>query len=201
MIFDLYAVIRNSDVHLAHDLWDTFSGVSSFCIACVYIDCSPTNLNRLTMSLTSPLSLNSNAFPFYCDSCFSIYWNYCHQPNQICSCLLIFCDCCNPTNYICPMTSLTMMGQTTGPLVRELFLFTLENTLVVLVHLLVVFLAWRLEFFSQQELIQLVTLFCWSCLNQKESSPKVVDSLNVLAPKILIFPPSFKISFGTTVLL
>ena len=30
--------------------------------------------------------------------------------------------------------------------------------------------------FSRQELIQLVTLFRWLCLYQKESSPKSVDS-------------------------
>ena len=46
------------------------------------------------------------------------------------------------------MTSLTMMGQTPGPLVRALFLFALMNPLVVLVNPLVVSVAWGLEFLS-----------------------------------------------------
>ena len=56
-------------------------------------------------------------------------------------------------NQICSMTSLTMMGLTPGPLVREIFLFALKNPLAVLMTLLVmltntlvVFMAWDMEF-------------------------------------------------------
>ena len=76
-----------------------------------------------------------------------------------------------------------MMGLTLGPPVHALFLFTLmnpsvvlETPLVVLTNKLVVSMAWGMEFLSQQELIQLVMLFRWLCLYQKELSPKVVDS-------------------------
>ena len=69
-----------------------------------------------------------------------------------------------------------MMGLTLGLLVRAVFLFALMNTLVVLENPSVVSVAWGLSFPPQQELSQLVTLLCWSCSYQKESSPKVVDS-------------------------
>ena len=76
-----------------------------------------------------------------------------------------------------------MMGMTLVPLVRALSIFALKNPLVMsktpLVTLkaqLVVFVAWGLEFLSRQESSQLLSLFCWLCLYQKESSPKAVDS-------------------------
>ena len=81
------------------------------------------------------------------------------------------------------MMSLTMMVLTPGLLVRALFLFALMNPLVVLetplvmlTNMLVMSVAWGLAVFFQQESIQLVTLFRWLCLYQKDSSPKVVDS-------------------------
>ena len=81
------------------------------------------------------------------------------------------------------MMSLAMMGLTLGPMVRVVFLFTfmnplvvLETPLVVLNILLVVSVVWGLKFLSWQESIQLVTLFHWPCLYQKESSPEVVES-------------------------
>ena len=76
-----------------------------------------------------------------------------------------------------------MMGLTLVPPLHALFLFTLmnpsvvlETPLVVLTNKLVVSMAWGMEFLSQQELIQLVMFFRWSCLYQKELSTKVVDS-------------------------
>ena len=42
--------------------------------------------------------------------------------------------------------------------------------------------------FFQQESSQLVTLFCWSCLYQKESSPKVVGSLKYFGAQNPDFP-------------
>ena len=74
------------------------------------------------------------------------------------------------------MMSLTLMGLTPGPLVRALFLFALKNPLVVFTTLLVVFVAWGVLFLSQQESSQLLALFRWLCLYQKELSPKTVDS-------------------------
>ena len=75
-----------------------------------------------------------------------------------------------------------MMGLTPGPMVCALLLFALMNMLVVLETLLVVLaitlvvsVTWGLAFLSRQESSQLVTLFCWSCLYQKESIPKAVD--------------------------
>ena len=71
------------------------------------------------------------------------------------------------------MMIMTMMGLTLGLLVRVLFLFSLmnlmvmlESPLVVLDNLLVMLVAWCLEFLSQQESSQVVTLFYWSCLYQ-----------------------------------
>ena len=76
-----------------------------------------------------------------------------------------------------------MMGLTPGPLKRALFLFlsmiplvVLENPLVVLENPLVVSAARGLAGEFRQELSQLVTFFCYSCLYQEELSPKVVDS-------------------------
>ena len=79
-------------------------------------------------------------------------------------------------NHIFSMISLTIMGMNPGLLVRKLFLFDLVNLLVMLTIPLVVFLAWVLAFFFQLEYSQLVTLICWLCLYQKESSPKAVVS-------------------------
>ena len=83
------------------------------------------------MSLTSPVSYVSNNFSLYRASLF-----------------LIYCNCYNPTNQIRSMMSLTIMGLTPGSLVRALSLFVLMNPLVMLTILLVVFVAWVLEFFS-----------------------------------------------------
>ena len=44
------------------------------------------------------------------------------------------------------MMSLTIMGLTPGPLVRAIFLFSLKIPLVMLKILLVVFVAWFMEF-------------------------------------------------------
>ena len=75
------------------------------------------------------------------------------------------------------------MGMTPGPLVRALFTFdltnplvVLETRLVVLTNILVVSMAWGLGFWSRQKSIKLVKFFNWSCLYQKYSSPKAVDS-------------------------
>ena len=69
-----------------------------------------------------------------------------------------------------------MVGLYPGPLVHELFRFALVNTLVALENPLVVFVMWALELFFWHESSQLVTFFCWLCLYQKESIPKMVNS-------------------------
>ena len=51
------------------------------------------------------------------------------------------------------------MGLTMGLLVREIFLFASEITLVMLTTMLVVVVAWVLIFFSQLESSTIVTLF------------------------------------------
>ena len=75
------------------------------------------------------------------------------------------------------MMSLTMMGLTSGLLLRSLFLFASKNLLVVLTTSLVmlttplvvltiplvVFVAWVLEFLFRQESSQLVKFFRWLC--------------------------------------
>ena len=141
MIFNLYAVVSNFTVNLAHNFKGSFSDGPYFCISCVYSHFRQKNHNRLTMSLTSPVSYVSDIFYLY-----RVYF------------LWVFCNLHHPTNQIRPMMSLTMMGLTLGPLVRLLFLFTLmntlfvlENPLVVLTNLLVVSVAWGLKFLSQQE--------------------------------------------------
>ena len=89
------------------------------------------------MSLMSPVSGVSDVFPMYRVSFFRIK-----------------CNCCHPVNQIRSMMSLMMMGLTPGPLVHSLFLFALNNPLVVLLTPLVVLtnplvmlVAWGLEFF------------------------------------------------------
>ena len=95
----------------------------------------------------------------------------------------IYCNCYHSVNQISSMMSLTMMGLNTGPLIHSLFHFALMELLVVLETLLVVLkitlvvsVVWGMVFLSQKEFSQSVTLFRWSYLYQKESSPKVVDS-------------------------
>ena len=79
-------------------------------------------------------------------------------------------------NPICLMMSLTMMGVTLGLLARALFLFPLMNNFSVLANMLVMPVSWGWELFYQQELSQLLTLFCWMRSYQKESGLKVGDS-------------------------
>ena len=67
------------------------------------------------------------------------------------------------------MMSLTMMGLDRGPLVRALFHFALEILLVISV-------AYDLEFLFRLESSQLVTFLRWSCSYQEELSPKLIDS-------------------------
>ena len=81
------------------------------------------------------------------------------------------------------MMSLMMMGLTPGTLVHAFLLFALMNLLVVLntplivlTNILVMSVAWALEFCHQQESNQLMTFICWSRSYQKKSIPKVVDS-------------------------
>ena len=111
------------------------------------------------MSLMSPVSCVSDAFYLYRVYFFWIYCNFYHS-----------------TNHILSMIILTMMGMDPGPLVRAFSLFALMNPLVVLTIMLVVSVAWGLEFLSRKESSQLVTVFRWSYLHQKESIPKAVDS-------------------------
>ena len=70
MIFDLYAVVRNFAVKVAHCLIGSFFYVSSFCVACVACVCNychRKNQNfRLEMGLTSHLSDAYVAFSSYC---------------------------------------------------------------------------------------------------------------------------------------
>ena len=89
------------------------------------------------MSLTSPVSCVYGDFYFYRVYCF---W--------------IFCNCYQWENNIRSMMSLMMMVLTPGPLVCEIILFALKIPLVVLITpffeltiLLVVFVAWVLDFF------------------------------------------------------
>ena len=58
------------------------------------------------------------------------------------------CNLYYPMNQIRSMMSLTMLGLTPVPLVRALFLFVMMNPLVVLTTLLVMSVAWGLEFLS-----------------------------------------------------
>ena len=94
------------------------------------------------------------------------------------------------------------MGLDPGPLVPSLFLFAPMNLLVVLVNPLVVSVAWGMDFFfptgikSIDEKCPLVVFIPKMSRVQRWPTHR-----NVLPLKILIFPPSFKISFGTIVLL
>ena len=100
-----------------------------FFVACINSHFRWTDYNRLMMSLESPVSCVSDAFSLYRISFFWIYCNFYHSANHI---LLVM--------------SLTMMGLTPGPLVPAFFLFTLNNLLVVLTTLLVVLVAWGMDF-------------------------------------------------------
>ena len=91
------------------------------------------------MSLKSPISCVSDTFSLYRVSLFCIYCNFYHPMNQIFS-----------------IMSLTMMGLILGPLMRDIFIFALNNLLVVLMTPLVVlttpfvaFVAWSMKFFFQ----------------------------------------------------
>ena len=83
------------------------------------------------MSLKSPVHCVSDIFPLYH---VYLFW--------------IYCSLYHRTNQICLMMSLTMMGLTPGPLVRALLIFALNNLLVVLETLLVLFVAWGPVFLS-----------------------------------------------------
>ena len=83
------------------------------------------------MSLTSSISFVSNTFYLYRVYFYLINWNFYNYSYNIFS-----------------MMSLKIMGLDPGPMVRALFLFALMSLLVVLENLLVVFVAWGMEFFS-----------------------------------------------------
>ena len=118
------------------------------------------------MSLPSPVSCVSDSFYLY-----RIYYIY------------IYCNGYYSTNKIRLMMSLMMMGLTPGTLVHAFLLFAsinllvvLKTPLIVLTNILVMSVAWALEFCHQQESKQLMTLICWSRSYQKKSIPKVVES-------------------------
>ena len=62
MIFNLYAVVSNFHIKLAHNLIRLFPVGSSFCVASVYSHCHRKNQNRSMMILTSPVSCVSDTF-------------------------------------------------------------------------------------------------------------------------------------------
>ena len=87
---------------------------------------------------------------------------------------LILCICCQCKNQISSMMSMMNLDLTPDPLV--LTIFTIFLCILTITLVLLVF--WGLEFLQQQE-----------------SSPNVVDSSNVLAPKLFILFPNLKLSF------
>ena len=71
MIFDLYAVVRNFDVEVAHNLIGSFFDVSYFCVVYVYNECHQTNQNHHSkMVRTSHIS---DAYDAFSSSWFSFY--------------------------------------------------------------------------------------------------------------------------------
>ena len=69
MIFDLYSIVSNFAVKVAHNLIGSFSDVSTSCVACVCNDYHRTNRNcRSMMGLTSNLFCVYDIFSSYCVS-------------------------------------------------------------------------------------------------------------------------------------
>ena len=138
----------------------------------------------------SPVSSDFNIFCWYRVSFCLTYCNWCHLTDQIWS-----------------MMSLTMMGLIPVPLVHALLLFVLmvplfmlETPLDLLENPSVVSVAWGLAFFPDRNRVN-----WWQCSvgNVRTKGSWVQRRLthrNILAPKILVFPPSLKISFVTIVL-
>ena len=91
--------------------------------------------------------------------------------------------------------SLTMMGLTPGPLIHALFFFALENPLVVLTTPLVVFVVWSLAFCSNSNQVNWWHFSVDSVCTNRSWVQSWSTYWNILAPKVLIFPPNFKISF------
>ena len=65
MIFDLYSVVSNFTVNLAHDIIGIVSDGYSFCVACVCGHCCRTNHHRLRMNFICLVSCVSDAISFY----------------------------------------------------------------------------------------------------------------------------------------
>ena len=112
----------------------------------------------------------------------------------------IYCNWCHPTNQISLMTIMRIMGQTMGPLVRALYLLALINLLVVLENPFVVSVALGMAFFFQQESSQLLAFSGFHVCAKRSPVQRWSTHRNMLAPKILVFLPSFKISLWTIVL-
>ena len=91
------------------------------------------------------------------------------------------------------MLILTMMGLTPGLLVHALFLFALTI-------LLVTFVAWVLTFPPNRIWVQLWHCYVGSVCTKKTGFQRWSTHRNIFAPKVLIFPPDFKISFIAIVL-
>ena len=69
MIFDLYAVVSNFSVKVAHSLIGSFSDVSYFCVACVCNDCHWKN--QICCSKMGMMSHLSDAYDAFSSSWFS----------------------------------------------------------------------------------------------------------------------------------
>ena len=126
------------------------------------------------MSLTSPFSCVSDAFPFYRFVCFLIHYIFCHQTNQV---------------FL--MTSLINFCLTLDPLVRTIFALFLCS----LMSLLVVLVFWVLMFLHHRSRVQR-WYFCVCCFCTNTSQVQRCSTpWNVLVLKFLIFFPNLKISF------
>ena len=101
---------------------------------------------------------------------------------------LFFYIHCYRTNQIWLMMSLAMMGLTPSPLVHAIFLFALTIPLVAL-------MAWFLEFFPNRSWVQLWRFYVGCVCTNRSWVQRWSTHKNILAPKVLIFPSNFKISF------
>ena len=104
----------------------------------------------------------------------------------------IYCYCYHPMNHIWLIMVLTMMGLTSGPLVRAL---SLDNVLVVLTTLLILFVAWGLEFRLDRNRINWWRFFVGNVHTNMSRFQRWSTNWNILVTKVLIYPPNFKISF------
>ena len=126
-----------------------------------------------------PVSCVTDAFSSYRVYFYLIFWNWCHL-----------------MNYIFLMISVTMMGMSTGTLVRAIYHFALINMLVVLANVLVVFVSWGLAFFPNRNWVNWWHFFLVRVRTKRSRLQRWLTHRNVLPLKILIFPSNLKIRLG-----